>query len=723
MFDNMGYHDLEPRTSHDDASVKRSGAATGAPNSAAPAASSAISAPAAAATSAGPRAVAGENEWPSSRSLDDERQSSTEFEAEERRRRRRHQRDRDDSGILSGAPATAALLSSSSGGLRTKHKQIHLSDIVAWTQLSHQYSLAYALVEGGGALEPVGVYDKSFRKPDFELSKGNFKETLAMGFHTNEGIHAISIARRTRQVKSLIELLCIVFEQRAHPHPAAASASPPAASSQSSAAAAAADPSGSGHEHASSNTGPTANGHGRDSDANTQSHSSNGTSRPRSRSRSRSGSESCDKRKKKNRARAEAVIVPDDFFDDPAHSAFFIRRPNESPNVVAAASQQSSSYHHQRQQHHSMFGLSSTPAPSASSALSEPLLGSNTNHNPSPSPSLSPYPSPSLAHPSSFSLLARPSRNATATPATITASSFSLQESGFAAGEQQLLSVPASSSVSGMYTSSSSSPAISLSPSASVSGGATPSRRSTIRFTELDWGSLLTRQPAVRALLRKRFSEAELEQLVHGSRAPPSLPPDQMSSADKERYSPLLLYLHSLVFKRMKKPASALGIGGEKGVGERDTYVYHLSLNRSRPVKIIDLRYPESSFLVATARASLTNILKGGIGSIPFYGPPQVVVAALERVFDYGDVLMLQKQAEAMELVLETLRGNPRSPFTHPHLTNKHLMDSMFYLLRSNIMLGVRNKRRILDRTTACTQPVQGGTHCGFLCSACVCHV
>ena len=34
---------------------------------------------------------------------------------------------------------------------------------------------------GSSTIQPIAIYDKSFRKPDFELSRGNVKETLAMG--------------------------------------------------------------------------------------------------------------------------------------------------------------------------------------------------------------------------------------------------------------------------------------------------------------------------------------------------------------------------------------------------------------------------------------------------------------------------------------------------------------------------------------------------------------
>ena len=118
---------------------------------------------------------------------------------------------------------------------------------------------------------------------------------------------------------------------------------------------------------------------------------------------------------------------------------------------------------------------------------------------------------------------------------------------------------------------------------------------------------------------------------------------------------------------------------------------YRLPLNRSKtiqPVKVIDLKFPMSSFQPAVTRAVFTNLIKGGLSGIPFYGPTQTMSALLERVFDFTDILYLQRHAQAQQLVLEALDGNDTSPFSHPVFTRAMLESATFYLLRTNIMLS-----------------------------------
>ena len=91
---------------------------------------------------------------------------------------------------------------------------------------------------------------------------------------------------------------------------------------------------------------------------------------------------------------------------------------------------------------------------------------------------------------------------------------------------------------------------------------------------------------------------------------------------------------------------------------QSDRHQYELHLPRARPQKVADIKFPASSLNRATARAVSTNVLKGSLGAIPFYGPPQVVNAVLERIFDFTDVLHLQHQAEALNLILERLGGS-----------------------------------------------------------------
>ena len=116
-----------------------------------------------------------------------------------------------------------------------------------------------------------------------------------------------------------------------------------------------------------------------------------------------------------------------------------------------------------------------------------------------------------------------------------------------------------------------------------------------------------------------------------------------------------------------------------------------LPLHRSRtarPVKVVDLKYPNSSYVHSAARATYTNAIKGALSDSPIYGPTQAINAALERIFDFTDLLYLQKQAQALLLVAEAIDGHTRSPFAHSVFTRADLDAAIFYLLRSNIMLS-----------------------------------
>ena len=118
---------------------------------------------------------------------------------------------------------------------------------------------------------------------------------------------------------------------------------------------------------------------------------------------------------------------------------------------------------------------------------------------------------------------------------------------------------------------------------------------------------------------------------------------------------------------------------------------YRLPLNRSKtiqPVKVIDLKFPMSSFQPAVTRAIFTNSIKGGLSGIPFYGPTQLMSALLERVFDFTDILYLQRHMQVQQLVMEALDGSDTSPFSHPVFSRAMLESSVFYLLRTNIMLS-----------------------------------
>ena len=82
-----------------------------------------------------------------------------------------------------------------------------------------------------------------------------------------------------------------------------------------------------------------------------------------------------------------------------------------------------------------------------------------------------------------------------------------------------------------------------------------------------------------------------------------------------------------------------------------------------------------------------TNLIKSAFNAIPVYGPPQVVVALLERAFNLVETKYLIRHWMAMNLVLEALDGHETSPF-YNKLNRNQLYDSIVYLKRSNTMLS-----------------------------------
>ncbi len=116
--------------------------------------------------------------------------------------------------------------------------------------------------------------------------------------------------------------------------------------------------------------------------------------------------------------------------------------------------------------------------------------------------------------------------------------------------------------------------------------------------------------------------------------------------------------------------------------------VYSIEKPFIRPVKVIDLKNKYSSFAKAASWAAVTNIIKGGLNAVPIYGAPQAAGAMLERVFDFIEILYLNRHGQALNLVLEAIDGNLYSPFNTSKLSKKQLEAATFYLLRSQSMLG-----------------------------------
>jgi hypothetical protein len=523
------------------------------------------------------------------------------------------------------------------------HKQTHLRDIVAWKQLSYQYSLGFApSLTDSSIIEPVAIYDKSYSKPNFDFSKGNIKETLAMGFHTREKIHQISLEKRIKHVKTIMELLNIIFDIK------------PSQKERSSK-----KESSIGHSVSSRNSNSIADA------ASTHS-------------------------EKETRSAVETIIVPESFFTDVDNGLRFKDNfYNNSNTIQRSVSPSISSW---------TSYLSTGYTPNTN-------IDDITNRSPSPFP-LSPNPSRSRI--SYMNIPSTPTVNVTVNTSAAAASALTNVTS-----PRVITPVPSPRSpMSRMNTSNIINESSSISSSIPIflstpnmnnntNNPTSSSLPRCIRFTQIDWASMIATNSRLREFFLNYLTADEFNEIIHlklmmnsnDKECCMSKGTEEMNSLEKQNYSPLFLYLHSLVFIRTRVHMTDI-FGREKDkkspFSNPVSYVYELSLNRSHPVKIIDLRYPLSSFKFATARASLTNIFKGGLGAIPFWGPPQVVVAATERIFDFSDILALQKQAEAMEMILEAIRGNKNSPFyNNEYLDKQKLMDSIFYLLRSNIMLGM----------------------------------
>ena len=105
------------------------------------------------------------------------------------------------------------------------------------------------------------------------------------------------------------------------------------------------------------------------------------------------------------------------------------------------------------------------------------------------------------------------------------------------------------------------------------------------------------------------------------------------------------------------------------------------------PVKIIDLKGKDSSLKRATAWATTTNLAKMSVSFAPMVGPPQLMIAIMERTFNLVEVLYLIRHARALNLITEALNNNTNSPF-YKSLSREELFDAVRYLKRSNTMLS-----------------------------------
>ena len=82
--------------------------------------------------------------------------------------------------------------------------------------LSFQYAIAYGVCEDGMTLEPIAIYDKTFREPQWPTS-GGWREKLAVGALTKKDIHERHMAQSIRTANNVLELLSFIFEEKIHP--------------------------------------------------------------------------------------------------------------------------------------------------------------------------------------------------------------------------------------------------------------------------------------------------------------------------------------------------------------------------------------------------------------------------------------------------------------------------------------------------------------------------
>jgi len=128
------------------------------------------------------------------------------------------------------------------------------------------------------------------------------------------------------------------------------------------------------------------------------------------------------------------------------------------------------------------------------------------------------------------------------------------------------------------------------------------------------------------------------------------------------------------------------------------TYQFHDNdQGMLRPVKVIDLQHPDSSYSRAASWAGLTIILKTALMESPIYGTGNAIAAVLERVFDFLELLYLTRHGQALELVLEAKNGSTNSPFRT--LSADELNAAGRYLIRSQTMISslIYNKYKDLQ--------------------------
>ena len=122
----------------------------------------------------------------------------------------------------------------------------------------------------------------------------------------------------------------------------------------------------------------------------------------------------------------------------------------------------------------------------------------------------------------------------------------------------------------------------------------------------------------------------------------------------------------------------------------QDDGKYELILSKDTevaPTKIIDLKGYNSSYKKALAWTIQTNVVKVGIGQIPFAVVPQIVVSILERFFGYIELVQIYKQSEALTMIVEAKNGNKSSPF-YGRLSDKDYHHSIQYIKRGSVFFS-----------------------------------
>ena len=589
-----------------------------------------------------------------------------------------------------------------------RRSRTHMSDVVAWTQLSFQYALAWGVAADGQSLEAVAIYDKTFREP--QMSASGIREKLALGTMTKQSIHARHIQNSTQTAHSVKELLSFIFRERLHPgvetvllkedffnspkhgmkfkegvvpftsHPLPDKPTlSPSSTSQ--------ELQRQQHLHFFDIDWQTM----QDDDVHVKKFFM-----------------------KHLTQELRNFIFQHDSATNAEHMSEIQATAMAQAAAVASAYSQISSHSHEQSSSSSSLSTHEHDLDATSSEVLQKSLSTKDQIRPPPH-----RPEHAIAEepddvefPDSQETSPRGSRAAgkPKTPAEFLSVLEQVEHEAEMRAQEEAKLI---SQVDAASTASMPSPAAASSLSSSAHIDISKPRNPAEYYACIDDLRATQRQmgavPYAGEIIPQTMEGGSSDLPSHSSPAvssafngagslvddqePDASPesekvdqdkgdPEKSAAEDDDSSSHPLgwKFFSGLIFLRVQNK-------------QTKKYHYELHLPRARPVKVVDIKFPESSLNIATVRAVSTNIIKGGLTGIPIpFGPTQMVSAALERIFDFTDVLHLQHQAECLNLLIEALTapsdGPKISPFQHPTITEEIIRKGIFYVLRSNIMLS-----------------------------------